>query len=76
MCNCGCNQPEKIVIKVDGMTCGHCKSAVERAVKGLEGIQTATVDLEAKTLTVEAVPGRVTLDALREVIEEEGYTVI
>ena len=74
MCDCG--QPEKIVVLVEGMTCGHCKAAVEKAAKTLPGVKDAQVNLEEKKLTLEAEPGSVTLAQLKEIIEEEGYTVI
>ena len=32
------------IIKVEGMTCGHCKQAVETALNNLDGVQSATVD--------------------------------
>ena len=76
MANGGGNQAGKMVIKVEGMTCGHCKSAVERAVREMDGVLAAEVSLEDKTLTLELDTDRVTLAAIREVIEEEGYTVV
>ena len=65
----------KQVIKVGGMTCGHCKNAVEKAVKALEGVRTAEVSLENHTLTVELDESAVTLATIKGAIEEEGYTV-
>jgi len=73
---CGCSQPEKQVIKVEGMTCGHCKNAVEKAVRALAGVCAAEVNLEDKTLTVEIDASQVTLAAIKAVIDEEGYTVV
>nr|MBP9484379.1 heavy-metal-associated domain-containing protein [Negativicutes bacterium] len=50
MCKfCGCfrfGKPDKETIKVDGMSCGHCKNAVEKAVRALPGVLAAEVDLE------------------------------
>ena len=34
------------------MTCGHCKAAVESAIKATEGVQAAQVDLKAGNATV------------------------
>ena len=42
----------KKVITVNGMSCNHCKMAVEKALKAVEGVEDAVVDLEAKTATV------------------------
>ena len=38
---------------VEGMSCNHCKMAVEKEVKALPGMASATVDLAKKTLSVE-----------------------
>lgn len=42
---------------VDGMTCGHCASAVTQELKAVEGVTQVTVDLVAggtSAVTVEA----------------------
>lgn len=62
-------------IKVEGMTCGHCKESVERALEALPGVDSATVDLDAKTATVDHV---VPIDAaaLNEAVDSAGYSVV
>lgn len=62
-------------ITVLGMSCGHCKNAVEKAAKGLNGVTAATVDLAAKTLKVEFDETKTSLDQIKSAVEEEGYTV-
>ena len=59
-----------IELNVSGMTCGHCKAAVEKALMGVAGVERAEVDLEAGTARVQgdAAPG-----ALIEAVKEEGY---
>ncbi len=61
------------IIKIEGMSCGHCKAAVEKALKSVPGVETAVVDLEKKQA---AVTGSASLAALREAVEEAGYEVI
>lgn len=39
-------------VSVLGMTCGHCKAAIEEAVLAVDGVASATVDLEANSLNV------------------------
>lgn len=63
------------ILKVEGMTCGHCKKAVEGAVSELEGVKSATVDLEAANVTVDHEE-TVSVDAMKEAIEEQGYDVV
>lgn len=66
----------KQVITVDGMRCGHCKQAVEGAVRALAGVACADVDLAAKTLTVDFDDAQVTLEAIKEAVEDQGFDVV
>lgn len=62
---------KKIII--EGMSCGHCKARVEKALSELDGITSAVVDLEAKTAIIE---GDASDEVLRETIDDAGYDVI
>ena len=79
MCKfCGCfrfGKPDKETIKVDGMSCGHCKNAVEKAVRALPGVLVAVVDLEAGTLQVEYDHHKSKRDEVVAAIVEAGYQV-
>ena len=70
------NDIEKYNIIVEGMSCGHCKNAVEKAVGALPGVVFAEVDLAAKTLTVKVDTSRTTVGQIKETVDEEGFTVI
>ena len=59
---------------VEGMSCGHCSSRVEGALNAIEGV-TATVNLEAKTATVE-LSNDIPDDTLRKAVEDAGYEVV
>ena len=64
-----------IVLKVAGMTCGHCVKAVTSALEGIKGVKIAKVDLGTKQALVtlaESVP----LDVMKEAVAEEGYEVV
>ena len=67
---------EKHIIIVEGMSCGHCKNAVEKAVGILPGLLLAEVDLSAKSLIVEFDANKATLAEIKEAVVEEGYTVV
>jgi copper chaperone len=67
---------EKNILLVEGMSCGHCKNAVEKAVGALSGVGFAEVNLAEKTLAVIFETSQITLDKIKEIVEEEGYTVI
>ncbi len=60
---------------VEGMSCNHCKMAVEKEVKALPGMLSATVDLAAKMLSVEYDEGKTSPAAIKAAVEEAGFTV-
>jgi len=63
------------VLNVEGMSCAHCKKAVEKALKTLDGVQEAMVNLDAGTVTIEHDPGVISGDRLKKTIKEAGYEV-
>ncbi len=63
------------VIKVEGMTCGHCTSSVERAVGELTGVSSVTASLEAGEVTIEH-DGSVPDAAFKAAIEDQGFDVV
>ncbi|CAM4108477.1 copper ion binding protein [Paenibacillus alkaliterrae] len=62
------------VMKVEGMTCGHCVSAVEKAVS--DAGASGKVDLAGKKVTVEYDEAKVTIEAVKAAIEDQGYDVV
>ncbi|HWR44230.1 heavy-metal-associated domain-containing protein [Sporomusa sp.] len=68
------NSKINFALTVDGMTCEHCKKAVESKIITMYGVDSAVVDLTAKTLTVEFDPNCVTLKDIVTAVTEEGYT--
>ena len=66
---------EKVTLNVEGMSCGHCVKAVESSVGALNGVSTVVVDLESKKVDVEFNQDEVTLDKIKETIDDQGYEV-
>lgn len=63
-----------IELKVTGMTCGHCESAVQKALAAVPGVsRVVEVDREQNRVVVE---GNVEIQALIDVIKEEGYEAV
>lgn len=62
-------------LNVQGMTCGHCKMSVEGALKKLDGVSVAEVNLDAGKVDVTFDESKVNVDAMKEAIEEQGYEV-
>jgi heavy metal translocating P-type ATPase len=72
--NNGGNKMKK-TLKVEGMSCGHCKAAVEKALKGIDGVENAVVDLNNKTAEV-TLNKDINNDILSNSVTEAGYEVV
>ena len=59
---------------VDGMTCASCSSAVERALKKLDGVEEPSVNLATNRAAFSYDPTKVKLAQVREAITKAGYT--
>lgn len=61
-------------LQVSGMSCQHCVNSIEKALKeiGAKG----NVDLQSSSVTVEYEESKVSLDKVKEAIEEQGYDVV
>lgn len=59
-------------IKVDGMTCNHCKANVESNLEKLPFVKSARVNLSDKTVTIEG--DKLEIEKVKETIEALGYT--
>ena len=62
-------------ISVTEIHCGHCKASIEGALQPMEGVDTATVDIEARSVTVAYDDGTVSRDDLVRAIQDQGYEV-
>jgi len=63
----------KAVVRIGGMSCGHCVMRVEKGVAGMPGVKSAKVDLGKQEGTFEFDPALVTEEAIKAKINEIGY---
>lgn len=61
------------VLKIEGMTCMHCKMNVEKALKGVSGVTSAQVDLAKNQALVNGEADRA---AMAKAVEAAGYKVV
>lgn len=66
---------EKVILNVQGMSCGHCVNSIEGSVGKLNGVSKVNVHLENGTVDVEFNDKEVTLEKIKETIDEQGYDV-
>ena len=62
---------ETITIKVEGMTCNHCKANVETNLEKLSFVKNAKVNLSEKTVTLEG--DNIEVDIAKGTIDSLGY---
>lgn len=67
---------ESLTISIKGMSCNHCKMAVEQALQTLQGVESAEVDLKGNTAQVVFDPSQVDEEKLKAAITQAGYEVI
>ena len=60
---------------VQGMTCGHCVSAVTEEISAIPGVSDVAVDLATGLVTVTADADPST-DAVAAAVDEAGYTLV
>ena len=59
-----------MVIHIEGMMCQHCKAAVEKALRAVDGVESVEVSLEDKCATV---TGSADVAALKQAVIDAGY---
>ncbi|KAF2839445.1 copper-transporting ATPase 2 [Patellaria atrata CBS 101060] len=60
-------------LKVEGMTCGACTSAVEGGLDGLDGVGSVSVSLVMERAVVQHDPIKVPAEMIKEIIEDRGF---
>ncbi|NLM50411.1 MAG: heavy-metal-associated domain-containing protein [Clostridiaceae bacterium] len=64
----------KKVLKIEGMTCGHCKARVEKALNEIPGVS-AKVNLAKKEAVLKIDEG-ISDQRLIDAVQEAGYKVL
>lgn len=65
---------ENAVLKVSGMSCGHCVSSVQKAVEEVGA--SGSVDLVSGQVEVSYDTAKVSLEQIKAAIEDQGYDVL
>ena len=58
-------------LTIDGMSCGHCVAAVEKALGDVEGVRVQ--DVEVGSARIGYDPGEVDEARVRRAVEEQGF---
>lgn len=64
---------EKLELNIEGMHCGSCAIGIQMLTSQMNGVQSASVDYEAKKGMFEYDPTKTSKEAIVKAIEELGY---
>ena len=62
---------ERMTLKIDGMSCGHCVRAVRSALEGIDGVAVERVDIGSAAVSYD--PARARPEAIVDAVADEGY---
>jgi copper chaperone len=63
------------VLTVPDISCEHCERTITNALIPVEGVRTVKVDIPAKQVRVDYDEARVSVDQMKDVLQEEDYPV-
>ncbi len=67
---------ERKTLTVLDMSCVVCAGNVERAVKSLDGVEEATVNFAANSITISYNPKKITLQQIKTAVQNAGYDLV
>ncbi|KAF2846908.1 copper-transporting ATPase-like protein [Plenodomus tracheiphilus IPT5] len=60
-------------LKVEGMTCGACTSAIESGFQGVKGVGNVSISLVMERAVIQHDPQIISADEVKEIIEDRGF---
>lgn len=66
-------EPEKTTLKLEGMSCAGCASAIEKAINGVSGVETCDVNFGAEQATVAFNPEQTNVERIQKAVADAGY---
>jgi len=63
----------KVELELDGMTCNHCKMAVDQALEAVDGVADKSVEIGRAVIQTE--DWEALHPKLADLLEEEGYPI-
>ncbi|KAH7391118.1 E1-E2 ATPase-domain-containing protein [Phaeosphaeria sp. MPI-PUGE-AT-0046c] len=60
-------------LKVEGMTCGACTSAIESGFQGVHGVGSVSISLVMERAVVQHDPETISVEQVKDIIEDRGF---
>lgn len=64
---------KEIKLKIEGMHCTGCSSRLEKVLNNLEGVENAKVSFEEKQAIIKYEEEKISLEDIKENIEDAGF---
>ena len=65
---------ERVTMKIEGMSCGHCVGSVKKALSALDGVAVEQVAIGQAVIRHD--PAVTSTDVIAQAVEDEGYAVV
>lgn len=69
-------EDKRAELKIEGMVCAACTATIEKALKKMDGVSLAEINLGTETATVEYDPEKLKLIDIEKAIRDTGYDVV
>jgi len=63
------------ILNVPDISCEHCERTITNALAPVGGVQTVNVDIPARQVRVEFDAAQVSVDRMKDILQEEDYPV-
>ena len=67
---------KNVSLNIGGMTCAACVNHVEKALRGVEGVESSAVNLATERATVQYTASLADIEDFRAAVEDAGYSVL
>jgi copper chaperone len=65
---------DRLTMKIDGMSCGHCVGSVTKALESLDGVDVEQVKIGEATVAYD--PATTSASQIAQAVADEGYTAV
>ena len=65
----------EVKLNIEGMHCSSCSARLEKALNNLNGINSVHVSLEEKKAFIEYNEKEISIDNIKEIIEDVGFEI-
>ncbi|MCT7985437.1 heavy-metal-associated domain-containing protein [Laspinema sp. A4] len=65
---------ETVNLRLKGMSCASCATQIEKAIRGVPGVEECSLNFSAQQARVKYNPRKTELDRIQTAVSDAGYT--